>query len=109
MKKVTKLPQPNDFSCDMYNTGEDYFYGKDCMKKPTKEQEIEITQYVEKILQLNEKLLKIGDKLPDERAVIEDEIKKTDSEIDMLYTLLLEKNENKNLDDDFSMLKIIFV
>ncbi len=33
MKKVTKLPQPNDFSCDMYNTEEDYFYGKDCMKK----------------------------------------------------------------------------
>jgi hypothetical protein len=32
MKKVTKL-QPNDFSCDMYNTEEDYFYGKDCMKK----------------------------------------------------------------------------
>jgi hypothetical protein len=52
------------------------------IKKPTKEQEIEITQYVEKILQLNEKLLKIGDKLTDERAVIEDEIKKTDSEID---------------------------
>jgi type I restriction-modification system DNA methylase subunit len=54
------------------------------IKKPTKEQEIEITQYVEKILQLNEKLLKIGDKLTDERAVIEDEIKKTDSEIDEL-------------------------
>jgi type I restriction-modification system DNA methylase subunit len=54
------------------------------IKKPTKEQEIELTQYVEKILQLNEKLLKIGDKLTDERAVIEDEIKKTDSEIDEL-------------------------
>jgi hypothetical protein len=27
MKKVTKLPQPNDFSCDMYNEEEDYFYG----------------------------------------------------------------------------------
>jgi hypothetical protein len=54
------------------------------IKKPTKEQEIEITQRVEKILQLNEKLLKIGDKLTDERAVIEDEIKKTDSEIDEL-------------------------
>jgi len=52
------------------------------IKKPTKEQEIEITQYVEKILQLNEKLLKIGNKLTDERAVMEDEIKKTDSEID---------------------------
>jgi type I restriction-modification system DNA methylase subunit len=52
------------------------------IKKPTKEQEIEITRYVERILQLNEKLLKIGDKLTDERAVMEDEIKKTDSEID---------------------------
>jgi hypothetical protein len=54
------------------------------IKKPTKEQEIETTQHVEKMLQLNEKLLKIGDKLTDERAVIEDEIKKTDSEIDEL-------------------------
>ncbi|HKZ45116.1 MAG TPA: N-6 DNA methylase, partial [archaeon] len=54
------------------------------IKKPTKEQEIEITQHVEKMLQLNEKLLKIGDKLTDERARIEDEIKKTDSEIDEL-------------------------
>jgi len=52
------------------------------IKKPTKEQEIEITQRVEKMLQLNEKLLKIGDKLTDERARIEEEIKKTDSEID---------------------------
>ena len=39
---------------------------------------------MEKILQLNEKLLKIGDNLTDERAVIDDEIKKTDSEIDEL-------------------------
>jgi type I restriction-modification system DNA methylase subunit len=54
------------------------------VKKPTKEQEIEITRHVEKILQLNEKLLRIGDKLTDERARIEDEIKKTDSEIDEL-------------------------
>ena len=54
------------------------------IKKPTKEQEIEITQHVEKMLQLNEKLLKIGDKLTDERAGIEKEIKKTDSEIDEL-------------------------
>ena len=54
------------------------------IKKPTKEQEIEITQHVEKMLQLNEKLLQIGDKLTDERAAIEDEIKETDSEIDNL-------------------------
>ena len=33
MKKVTKLPQPNDFSCDMYNTGEDYSTEKIAWKK----------------------------------------------------------------------------
>jgi len=54
------------------------------IKKPTKEQEIEITQHVEKMLQLNEKLLKIGDKLTDERAGIEKEIKKIDGQIDGL-------------------------
>jgi len=54
------------------------------IKKPTKTEEIEITEHVEKMLQLNEKLLEIGDKLTDERARIEDEIKKTDSEIDEL-------------------------
>jgi len=54
------------------------------IKKPTKEQEIEITQHVEKMLQMNEKLLKIGDKLTDERAGIEKEIKKIDGQIDEL-------------------------
>jgi type I restriction-modification system DNA methylase subunit len=54
------------------------------IKEPTKEQEIEITQRVKKMLQLNETLLKIGDKLTDERARIENEIEKTDSEIDEL-------------------------
>ena len=54
------------------------------IKEPTKEQEIEITQRVEKMLQLNETLLKMGDKLTDERARIENEIGKTDSEIDEL-------------------------
>ena len=52
------------------------------IKKPTKEQETEVTQSVNKMLQLNEKLLKMGDKLTDERARIEDEIRKVDSEID---------------------------
>jgi hypothetical protein len=33
MKKVTKLPQPNDFSCDMYNEEEDYFYGSARVRK----------------------------------------------------------------------------
>jgi type I restriction-modification system DNA methylase subunit len=54
------------------------------IKEPTKEQEIEITQRVEKMLQLNETLLTIGDKLTDERTRIENEIAKTDSEIDEL-------------------------
>lgn len=52
------------------------------IKKPTKTEEIEVTQLVDKMLQLNEKLLRIGAKLTDERARIEDEIKKTDAEID---------------------------
>jgi type I restriction-modification system DNA methylase subunit len=54
------------------------------IKKPTKEQEIEMTQHVEKMLQLNEKLLKIGDKLTDERTRLEEEMKRIDAEIDNL-------------------------
>jgi hypothetical protein len=65
------------------------------IKKPTREQEIEVTQHVEKILQLNEKLLKIGDKLTDERAVMEDEIKKTDSEIDEQVYKIYEITESE--------------
>jgi type I restriction-modification system DNA methylase subunit len=73
------------------------------IKKPTKEQEIEITQHVEKMLQLNEKLLKIGDKLTDERAGIEDEIKKTDSETDeLVYRIYgLTEDEKKTIEDSF--------
>ena len=37
-------------------------------KNRLKEQEIELTQQVEKMLQLNEKLLKIGDKLTDDKS-----------------------------------------
>jgi type I restriction-modification system DNA methylase subunit len=71
------------------------------IKKPTKEQEIEITQHVEKMLQLNEKLFKIGDKLTDERARIEDEIKKTDSEIDeLVYEIYgITEDERKTIED----------
>jgi hypothetical protein len=65
------------------------------IKKPTNTQEIEITEHVEKMLQLNEKMLKIGDKLTDERAVIEDEIKKTDSEIDELVYRIYGITENE--------------
>ncbi len=65
------------------------------IKKPTKEQEIEITQHVEKMLQLNEKLLKIGDKLTDERAGIEKKIKKIDSQINELIYEIYEINETE--------------
>lgn len=65
------------------------------IKKPTKEQEIEITQHVEKMLQLNEKLLKIGDKLTDERVRIEEEIEKTDVEIDELVYNIYEITEDE--------------
>jgi hypothetical protein len=54
------------------------------IKKPTKTQEIEITQDVEKMLQLNEKLFEIGDKLTDERTRLEAEMKRIDAEIDNL-------------------------
>jgi type I restriction-modification system DNA methylase subunit len=71
------------------------------IKEPTKEQEIEITQPVEKMLQLNETLLKIGDKLTDERARIEHEIAKTDSEIDeLVYRIYgLTQDERKIVED----------
>ncbi|MGD0028085.1 MAG: N-6 DNA methylase [Candidatus Bathyarchaeia archaeon] len=71
------------------------------IKKPTREQEIEITQHVEKMLQLNEKLFQIGDKLTDERTVIEDEIKKTDSEIDeLVYKIYgITKDEKEIVED----------
>jgi hypothetical protein len=58
------------------------------IKEPTKEQEIEVTQHVEKMLQLNEKLLKMGDKLTDDRTKLEEELKKIDKEIDgLVYTI----------------------
>jgi type I restriction-modification system DNA methylase subunit len=65
------------------------------IKEPTKEQEMEIIQRVEKMLQLNEMLLKIGDKLTDERARIENEIAKTDSEIDELVYNIHEITESE--------------
>lgn len=71
------------------------------IKEPTKEQEIEMTQRVEKMLQLNETLVKIGDKLTDERARIENEIAKTDSEIDeLVYRIYgLTEDERKIVED----------
>jgi hypothetical protein len=71
------------------------------IKKPTNTQEIEMTEHVEKMLQLNEKLLKIGDKLTDERARIEEEIKKIDSEIDeLVYKIYgITEDEKKTIED----------
>jgi predicted type IV restriction endonuclease len=71
------------------------------IKKPTNTQELEMTEHVEKMLQLNEKLLKIGDKLTDERARIEEEIKKTDSEIDeLVYKIYgITEDEKKTIED----------
>jgi type I restriction-modification system DNA methylase subunit len=54
------------------------------IKKPTKVQEVEITQLVDKMLQLNEKLVRIGDRLTDEKARIEKEVTETDEKIDAL-------------------------
>jgi len=67
------------------------------IKKPTKEQEIEITQRVEKVLQLNEKLLKIGDKLTDERAGVEKELKKIDRQIDKMVYEVYEITEAEQI------------
>ncbi|MBE0519412.1 N-6 DNA methylase [Candidatus Bathyarchaeota archaeon] len=50
----------------------------------TKDQEIKIINLVDKMLSLNKRLNEIGDKLTDERAKIEEEIRKTDAEIDEL-------------------------
>jgi predicted nucleic acid-binding Zn-ribbon protein len=54
------------------------------IRKPTEAQETEITQLVDKMLQLNEKLVKIGDKLTDEKTRIEKEVSETDERIDAL-------------------------
>jgi len=54
------------------------------IKKPTNSQEMEMTEHVGKMLQLNEKLLKIGDKLTDERHRLEEEMKRIDAAIDSL-------------------------
>ena len=54
------------------------------MAKPTKSTESNIIQLMDKMLSLNKRLNEIGDKKTDERQRIEEEIKKTDAEIDEL-------------------------
>ena len=48
------------------------------------QEQVQIVKVVDQMLELSQRLLKIGDKLTDERARIEDETRKTDSEIDEL-------------------------
>ena len=48
------------------------------------EEQKEIMQPVDHILPINARLSSIGDKLTDERAQLEEEIKKTDAQIDDL-------------------------
>lgn len=54
------------------------------VKQMTENQQQPLIEIVDKIVSLNKRLNELGDKRTDERAVIEDEIKKTDSEIDEL-------------------------
>lgn len=60
------------------------------IKAPTKTQEIEIIEYVEKMLQLNEKLLAIGNKLTDEKTRIDKEVSEIDAKIDVLVSEIYE-------------------
>jgi len=64
------------------------FYPKDFLKLPIREpsekKKEDVIKLVDKMLFLNSRLSEIGDKKTDERARIEEKIKKTDAEIDML-------------------------
>lgn len=61
----------------------------------TKNQEIRVINLVDKMLSLNKCLNKIGDKLTDERVKIEEEIRKTDAQIDELVYEIYEINETE--------------
>ena len=60
------------------------YLGKIPVKKIPKSQQKPLIKLVDKMLSLNKRLNEIGDKKTDERAKIEEEIKKTDAEIDDL-------------------------
>lgn len=67
-------------------------YPEDVRMIPVKQipenQQQPVIRIVDKILSLNKRLNELGDKRTDERAGIEDEIEKTDSEIDeLVYTI----------------------
>ncbi|HKZ45723.1 MAG TPA: N-6 DNA methylase, partial [archaeon] len=71
------------------------------IKKSTEAQEIEMTNHVEKMLQLNKALLEIGDKLTDDRARIENRIKELDLKIDeLVYKIYgITESEKKIIED----------
>ena len=64
------------------------FYPQDFLrlpiKKPSEKEQTDLSKLVDKILSLNKRLNELGDKKTDERTRLEEEIKKTDAEIDVL-------------------------
>ncbi len=66
------------------------FLSKIPIKQISESQQQSIIKLVDKILSLNKRLNEIGDKKTDEKARIEEEIKKTDKEIDELVYRLYE-------------------
>jgi hypothetical protein len=62
------------------------FYPQDFLRLPIKEtserEQTELTKLVDEMLSINERLNELGDKKTDERTKLEEEMKKTDSEID---------------------------
>jgi len=67
----------------------------------SKNEQDEISSLVRRILLLNKRLNEIGDKKTDERQRVEEEIKKTDAEIDeLVYKLYgITKSENKIIEE----------
>ncbi len=65
------------------------------IRKANIEQQVVIEKLVDKMLSLNKRLNEIGDKKTDERARIEEEIKKTDAEIDELVYKIYDITEEE--------------
>lgn len=79
---------------------DDYYLGKIPLPNVKVENNILIA-LIDKMLSLNKRLNEIGDKMTDERARVEDEIKKTDAEIDeLVYKIYgITENEKKIIED----------
>jgi len=92
------------FSSTHVRGGYIQFYPKDFLRLPIKKtsekERTELAKLVDKILSLNEHLNELGDKKTDERTKLEDEIKKTDSEIDeMVYKIYgITESERKTIE-----------